>query len=299
MHANHTPVFWTEVCTALAQAQDLECTVQRVQPLGGGCINEAAVLHTQQGQRFFVKLNQAARLGMFEAEALGLEALAAAQAIRVPKPLCWGIASPQRAFLVLEYIELSGRLDAVRFAEQLAQLHRHSAAAFGWVRDNTLGSTPQPNPWQADWIAFFRTQRLGHQWALAQKRGADTAMLAAVEALQARLEAFFVGYAPEPSLLHGDLWSGNWGADAHHQPVIYDPAVYFGDREADLAMMELFGSPGSAFFRAYDAVWPIDPGYALRRDLYNLYHLLNHFNLFGGGYAQQTLLQARRLLASL
>lgn len=264
-------------------------------PVGGGCINEALVLGAA-GRRCFVKLNRADRLQMFEAEAAGLEALAATGTLRVPRPLAVGTVA-DRAFLAMEYLDLGGRADPARLGEGLAALHRHTAGRFGFDRDNTIGATPQPNPWTADWIKFWREQRLGHQLRLAARRGLGRRALDLGERLAADLDRFFAGYTPAPSLLHGDLWGGNADATRSGEPVIYDPACYYGDREADLAMTELFGGFGPRFHDAYDAVWPRDPGYGVRRDLYNLYHVLNHYNLFGGGYASQAESMMARLVS--
>lgn len=268
--------------------------IERRTRAGGGCINEAMTVEGG-GRRYFIKLNEASREDMFAAEMAGLDALRESAVIRVPEPLGHG-TTDGRAFLVMEYLELGGREDPARFGERLAALHRHTAERFGFHHDNTIGSTPQPNAWMDDWIAFMRERRLGHQLALARRRGASSRILAAVERVIADLPAFFAGYRPVPSVLHGDLWSGNWGYDERGEPVIFDPATYFGDREADIAMTELFGSPGRGFRDGYDAVWPLDAGYPVRRDLYNLYHILNHFNLFGGGYGEQAARMAGRLV---
>ncbi|MDX1593989.1 MAG: fructosamine kinase family protein [Gammaproteobacteria bacterium] len=264
-------------------------------PVGGGCINAAYRLETDAG-RFFVKLHAAAQSAMFAAEAAGLEALAAADAVRVPVPVCRGTAG-DRAFLVLEHLDLRGgdRDSAARLGRDLAALHATTADAFGWDRDNTLGSTPQPNGRDADWVRFWRERRLGHQLDLAASRGHR---FRGADRLLDRLDALLAGHAPEPSLLHGDLWGGNWAALADGTPVVFDPAVYHGDREADLAMTELFGGFDPAFHAAYREAAPLDDGYPLRRDLYNLYHVLNHVNLFGGGYAGQAQRLVDRLLAA-
>lgn len=290
---------WRKISAAISTALDIEFYPQDIKIQSGGCINESVVLYGTDELAFFIKLNHADLAEMFAAEAEGLEQLRQAQAIRIPKPICHGMSNPQQAFLAIEYIKLSGRIDATRFGQQLARMHQYTENHFGWYRDNNLGSTPQPNDWYDDWVTFFRKQRLEHQINIAQKQGRATAMVRSVKRLIEHLPEFFRDYTPQPSLLHGDLWSGNWGADQDNNPVIYDPAVYFGDREADLAMMELFGSPGRDFFEAYNDVWPIDSGYAVRRDLYNLYHLINHYNLFGGGYASQAEQVAQRLVDQL
>jgi fructosamine-3-kinase len=270
--------------------------VERHTTLGGGCINEALRLEGC-GQAYLVKLNRAERLDMFEAEALGLATIAATGAIRVPQPVASGLHGA-RAFLALEYIEFgrSGGAGA-HLGQQLAALHRHSADAFGWERDNTIGATPQPNAWSGDWVDFLRERRLGHQLQLAAHNGAGKTLLDSGARLLDSLPGFFTGYAPAPSLLHGDLWGGNWGVDVSGEPVLFDPAVYYGDREADLAMTELFGGFDDRFYHSYRDRWDIDPGYATRKVLYNLYHVLNHFNLFGGGYAAQAEGMISRLLA--
>ena len=264
-------------------------------PQGGGCINRGFVLTGGDGRRYFAKLNAADCLDLFEAEADGLRELEAAAEIRVPHPVASG-SSGHAAFLLLEWLPLGGQARPADLGRQLARLHRHSQAEFGWRRDNHIGSTPQPNSPLPDWIAFYRNQRLSPQLDLARRNGAPGPLLLQGERLMERLEAFFPGYRPLPSLLHGDLWGGNHGY-ADGTPVLFDPAVYYGDREADLAMTELFGGYPADFFAAYREAWPLDPGYRVRKHLYNLYHLLNHFNLFGDGYAAQSERIAGRLLA--
>jgi fructosamine-3-kinase len=182
------------------------------------------------------------------------------------------------------------------FGEQLAAMHQYSKDQFGWHRDNTIGSTHQPNKWNSNWIDFWRDQRLGFQLKLAARNGASRRLINKGEQLQDNLEGFFSDYQPVASLLHGDLWSGNYSITAEGDPVIFDPAVYYGDREADIAMTELFGGFGQDFYSAYNNVWPLDDGYKIRKTFYNLYHILNHFNLFGGGYASQAEGMLERLL---
>ena len=267
--------------------------------VGGGCINASYIV--EDGNRvYFIKTNSADTAAMFEAEAQGLDELARANAIRVPRPVCFGIAAGH-AYLVLEHIDLGSAKNktAQRMGEQLASLHRTTAQQFGWRIDNTIGATLQPNAWMDDWIGFWRERRLGFQLELAAHKGLRGAIQTKGARLMHALPDFFTGHPPQPSLLHGDLWGGNWGADHAGNPVIFDPAVYYGDREADLAMTELFGGFPSAFYDAYRHAWPLDPGYGTRKMLYNLYHILNHFNLFGGGYGSQAERMIEQLLAEI
>ena len=222
--------------------------------------------------REFRKLAPAERAGAFAAEAEGLEALR--PHIRVPRVLDRGMRDG-KAFIALEYLELSPAGDFAALGRALAHLHRQTGARFGWVRDNYIGLGVQKNGWFDDWARFWRERRLEPQLELAGLR-VDLD----------RLERILEGHAPRPSLLHGDLWSGNAGF-TKEGPVVFDPAVYYGDREADLAMTELFGGFPRAFYRAYEEALPLDEGYEKRKHLYNLYHLLNHLNLFGGAYLAQ------------
>jgi fructosamine-3-kinase len=263
----------------------------------GGDISEAFTL-ADGARTFFVKTQLASRLDLFEAEAAGLVELAAARAVRVPQVITHGSAA-EHAYLVLEYLPLDGRGDAALLGRQLAQQHRVTAVQFGGPHDNWIGATPQPNGWMDDWVEFWRIHRLGFQLKLAAQNGYGGALQRDGEALMARLENLFAGYRPQPALLHGDLWGGNHGFLADGTPVIFDPATYYGDRECDLAMSALFGGFAPAFYAAYREAWPLDAGDATRRTLYNLYHILNHANLFGGGYAAQAHRMTLQLLAEL
>ncbi len=289
--------FWREIEAQIEATTQRPFLIQQRRPLSGGCINEAARL-VGEDVTYFIKINRAAMLEMFVAEAEGLQEMLRTETIRVPQPICWG-AAETKAWLVLEWVPLNHRVDMVQLGEQLASMHRHTADRYGWSRDNTIGSSPQHNPWTRDWSTFWQEQRLGYQLELAQRHGASTSLLRKGERLLSACNAFFQDYRPRPSLLHGDLWSGNWGGDDQGRPVIYDPAVYYGDHEADLAMMELFGNPGADFYAAYEAVFPLDTGYPLRKTFYNLYHILNHFNLFSGGYAYQAENMIEMLLSEL
>jgi len=271
-------------------------TPQSVQPASGGCIH--ACYRVQAGTvGIFVKLNSARYADAFAAEADGLAALREA-GTRAPEPLAHG-AAETHAFLALELLDLGGTTDGAALGRMLAAQHRACGERYGWHRDNYIGATPQPNALNEDWTAFWRERRLKPQLALAEANGHGRAVRAEVERLADSLGAFFRGYTPAASLLHGDLWSGNAGGLADGSPVVFDPAVYRGDREADLAMTELFGGFPRAFYAAYRDAWPLDAGYAVRRDLYNLYHVLNHLNLFGPGYLGQAQTLLRRLLAEI
>lgn len=288
---------WNQIATDISAATGESFQIERHSRIGGGCINSACRVEGN-GQRYFVKLNRAELLDMFVAEAEGLSEMASAEAIRVPRPVVYGTAAGQ-AWIAMELIEFGGssRGAMAEFGRQLAAMHQHTQAQFGWHRDNTIGSTHQPNDRQQSWLDFWRQQRLGYQLELAARHGGSGRMLSQGEKLLGSLDAFFSDYLPDASLLHGDLWSGNYAISETGEPVIFDPAVYYGDREADIAMTELFGGFGGEFYAAYNEAWPLDPGYQTRKTLYNLYHILNHFNMFGGGYGSQAESMIDRLLS--
>lgn len=235
---------------------------------------------------------------LFTAEAAGLAELARAGALRVPRVIASG-QTDGCAFLALEWIEAAA-VDArceLRLGEGLAALHAVTAQYFGFGEDNFIGRTLQPNGWLTGWTEFFCERRLGPQLALAAQRGLGALLTQPGERLLAAVPRLLDGHRPAASLLHGDLWGGNWLAGPAGEPVVFDPAVYYGDREADLAMTRLFGGFGADFYRAYSAAAPLPPGGELRAELYNLYHVLNHANMFGGGYARQARAMIDRLLA--
>jgi len=237
---------------------------------------------------------------MFEAEADGLAALAETGSIRVPQVVCTGVDTAS-SWLVLEFLALGrGRGDtSAAMGEALARLHGIRQRGFGWQRDNYIGTTPQPNGFANSWPEFYARQRLEYQLDLASGNGLRGESMEVGQRLIENLYGLFTDYQPEASLLHGDLWGGNAAALESGEPVLFDPAVYIGDREADLAMTELFGGFSREFYAAYDGAWPLDVGYAVRKNLYNLYHVLNHYNLFGGGYGSQAASMMRGLLAEL
>lgn len=287
------------LATAMAATLGVRLEPTPAAAVHGGSINECYRWETERGP-VFVKVAPARSIAMFEAEAAGLEELRSAGAVRVPASLGLG-STAENAWLALEWIErgTGGPATDALLGEQLAAQHRVVADLFGWVRPNTIGSTPQPNDRTRDWVDFFRERRLRFQLDLAARRGHGGRLQLRGRELLDRLAGFFATHAPAASLLHGDLWGGNRMADDLGRPVIFDPAVYYGDREADLAMTRLFGGFGPDFYRAYHAAWELDPGWEARADLYNLYHVLNHLNLFGAGYRGQALSIIDRLLAEL
>ena len=288
---------WQDIERSIRQASGAPFVIESRSGIGGGCINESHVIRGQ-GRAFFVKLNAPARADMFAAEAEGLAEIARSNSVRVPHPVCHG-ASANASWLVLEHLELRPGDDRsmAELGRNLARMHRVTGERYGWHRDNTIGATPQVNTRHGDWIAFWHERRLGYQLQLAGSRGHSGRLIANGERLLGTLPSFFHRYTPPPSLLHGDLWSGNAGLEAGGDPVIYDPAVYYGDREADLAMTELFGGFPPSFYEAYGVEYPLDEGYPARKHLYNLYHVLNHLNLFGGGYGAKAERMIEQLLA--
>ena len=272
---------------------DFVCTGQ--QNMGGGCINSAFRLDGNDTS-YFVKTNSAHLRSMFEAEAAGLQAMADTNTIRVPVPVCSGVAE-NHSYLAMEYLSFGGGKSAAALGEQLAAMHHHTADEFGFHINNTIGSTPQDNTPDRDWIRFWQQKRLGDQLQRAERNGCGKRLLSAGENLIEQVPYFFTDYQPKASLLHGDLWGGNFSFTSDGQPVIFDPATYYGDREADIAMTELFGGFSGEFYSAYNDSWPLDSGYSVRKTLYNLYHIINHFNLFGGGYLGQAESMTQRLLS--
>lgn len=283
----------------LQQTTGLSLRNPRICSIGGGDIN-AAYRVKADGVDWFVKLNRASLTGMFAAEAAGLQELARQQHVRVPGVISQGKHGDQ-AYLVLEYVELSSLRgkSAALFGQQLAALHRQPQPYFGWHIDNTIGSTPQHNDRSDDWLQFWSCQRLGKQLKFAAANGFGGSLQRQGEKLIDKLPALFSDYQPYPSLLHGDLWAGNAAASSCGEPIIFDPACYYGDREADMAMTELFGGFGREFYDAYQQAWPLDAGYNTRKTLYNLYHILNHLNLFGAGYLRQSQSMIEQLLAEM
>jgi protein-ribulosamine 3-kinase len=291
------------LAAAIAQATGRSFEVTSTEPVGGGCIHTAIALEGRSPQgagRYFAKVNDASHASMFAAEAEGLAALRTAAAIRVPAVVAEG-KDDRHAWLVLEWLELApleGR-GAARLGAGLAAQHRIAQPHFGWARDNFIGASAQANGWCDDWLEFWRDKRLHAQLRLAAGNRLPSRMIDRGERLVADCEAFFTNHRAAKSLLHGDLWGGNAAQLADATPLAFDPAVYVGDREADVAMTELFGGFPKDFQAAYRAAWTLDDGYRVRREFYNLYHVLNHANLFAGGYVRQAEQSIERLLAEI
>lgn len=264
---------------------------------GGGCINTSCCI-SDDDQQYFIKLNHSKHADMFEAEAQGLQEMANSDVIKVPEPVCTGTSDGQ-CYIVMEYLRLSGRADAVLLGRELAAMHAITADQFGWYRDNTIGSTPQRNTLEKNWVEFWREHRLGFQLRLAEAKGYGGKLLQFGDQLLSDFPVLFDSYQPEASMLHGDLWGGNYDGLSDGSPVIFDPAFYYGDREAEIAMTTLFGGFSPDFYAAYHEVMPLDEGYSVRKQFYNIYHIINHTNLFGGGYEAQAINMMKRVLAEL
>jgi fructosamine-3-kinase len=289
--------------------QGRHATVDRYEPVSGGCIHRAGCVRFSDGSRCFLKTNRASALEMFEAEVDGLRALARAADGDpvVPRPLLCGRAGASAA-LALDWLPLRSGGAGAALGRALAELHRRSAgcdwrsgapggataAGFGWWRDNHIGSAPQANGWLASWGTFFRDRRLRPQLAAA---GLSEAIVRGLDRFLEALPAWLDAHHPNPCLVHGDLWSGNAGQLSDGRPCLFDPAVHLADREVDLAMARLFGGFPQAMFAAYEECWPLPAGHESRRDVYNLYHLLNHANLFGGSYEGQARASLHRAMA--
>jgi fructosamine-3-kinase len=280
--------------------------------VGGGSIHRSQTLLLPGGERLFLKVCAADRHPLLKAEVEGLRALAAAIDPTAPLVIPTVRACAQlagQAVLVLSWLPLAGSrpgpttdLRWRAFGAALAHLHRRSAAdpalvgrhdGFGWVSDNWIGTAPQSNHWDESWITFFAEQRLAPQLAWAARQGRP---FSGAEALLSRVPRLLADHQPPCCLVHGDLWAGNGGLLADGRGTVFDPAVHWADREVDLAMAALFGGFPEAFFEGYDASWPRPSGHLQRSGVYNLYHLLNHANLFGGGYWRQAQSMIRLLL---
>jgi fructosamine-3-kinase len=262
-------------------------TIKESSPVGGGDINEAVKVTLANDREVFIKWNQRSFPGMFTAERRGLGLLASAEALRIPVVLAHSETTDDYpAFIVMEWLGRGSSTTplAEALGRGLAAQHQVTAETFGLDHDNFCGSNAQINTPAADWVTFFGERRLGYQMELASRRSRLPGQRGRrLEKLIAQLGNWLPSHPPA-SLLHGDLWGGNWLVTTAGEPALIDPAVYYGHREAELAFTELFGGFSAAFYQAYQAAWPLEPGYEERKPLYNLYHLLNHLNLFGESY---------------
>lgn len=288
---------WQHLSEQISQHTQQVFEISSHSSMGGGCINEAHKV-SDGNTEYFVKLNNLSHGDMFETEALSLQEMASQGTILVPKPVCYGETDKQ-SYLVLEFLKLSGRPDSIIFGQQMAAMHQVTSKQFGWSRNNTIGSTPQYNQLSDNWVNFWRDQRLLPQLELAERNGYAQALSPVTDKLLLNFERLFKNYQPQPSMLHGDLWGGNAAALADGTPVIFDPAFYYGDRETDIAMTALFGGFDANFYAAYKDIWPLDDGFAVRKTFYNLYHIINHLNLFGTGYLGQAISMAEQVLAEI
>ncbi|MEJ5263190.1 MAG: fructosamine kinase family protein [Ignavibacterium sp.] len=271
--------------------KELNCKIISSKSVGGGCINDAETIFTNDNRSFFLKKNFSTPDDMFFKEANGLKELKKANAIRVPE-----VILVDKNFILLEQINSGKKSKSFDedFGRAFAKLHKFSAEHFGFYEDNYIGSTPQKNIPSEDeknnWIKFYFNKRILYQYKLLESNGyVDSPIKKRIALLENKIEEILAGSENIPSLLHGDLWSGNYMIDENGNACLIDPAVYYGNREADLAMTKLFGGFSSTFYKSYQETFPLPNGYEYRENIYKLYHVMNHLNLFGGGYYHQTI----------
>jgi fructosamine-3-kinase len=257
--------------------------------IGGGSIADSNIIETSSGKRFFLKTGFSS--SMFINEANGLKELRKPGCIKIPE-----VIAADRDFLLLELVTPGPRIKNFWkvFGRQFAEMHKFTARSYGFYENNYIGATPQMNipseSEQNNWVEFYLNKRLGFQIELAEKNGYGTPELKrAFSKLAEKIDTILEGSEESPALLHGDLWSGNYITGSEGEPVLIDPAVYYGHREADLAMTYLFGGFSNEFYKAYNEAYPLKDGWEYRLNIYKLYHVLNHLNLFGTGYYGQAL----------
>lgn len=260
-----------------------------VSSVSGGCISDAFKLEMKNGEKYFLKLNDSAAKDMFIKEAHGLVELRKPNAIRIPQ-----VILHDKSFILTEFIKAGSRSKNFfeEFGRKFAELHKFRNISFGFYEDNFIGSNPQLNIAEDgeknNWVKFYFNKRILFQYKLAEKNGyAAKELTEGVLSLEKKIEEILSGNEEPPSLLHGDLWGGNYMVDENGNACLIDPAVYYGHREADLAMTKLFGGFSSEFYQAYNEYYPLPPGFEYRENIYKLYHVLNHLNLFGKGYYPQ------------
>ncbi|MDN4501423.1 fructosamine kinase family protein [Alteromonadaceae bacterium BrNp21-10] len=273
---------WSHICQHISEVTQSNFACNKPKLLSIGQANQCYELACDE-QQYFVKLAEKRFFNQLEAEVVNLVGLQKSQHFMVPKVICSGQVST-KSYLVLELLQLSKTVDEEdyhAFGMSLAKLHQFEPAQmYGWQEDNYIGPTVQPNQWHKKWSSFFAEQRIGYQLQLLKDVGHS---FGDIDNIIANIKQLLHHYQPQASLLHGDLWHGNCGFIAQ-QPCIFDPACYYGDRETDIAMAELFGHFPTAFYKGYDAIWPLDSGYSYRKPIYQLYHVLNHALMFGDPY---------------
>jgi fructosamine-3-kinase len=281
--------------------EKLGSKIKSLSSLSGGCISDAFKVATTDGSTFFLKYNPSASNDMFIKEANGLKELTKANAIRVPEVLGF-----DEDYILLEFISSGNKnLSAAKllqagknffenFGRSFAEMHKYTSDNYGFFEDNYIGSNPQKNipeeKEKTNWVNFYFNKRILFQLQLAEKLGNSTSELRkGISKLEEKIEEIIGNAEEKPSLLHGDLWGGNYMVNENGDAVLIDPAVYYGHREADLGMTKLFGGFSLEFYRAYNETFPLEDGYEYRENIYKLYHVLNHLNLFGGGYYSQAI----------
>ena len=279
-------------------------TLQRSDPVSGGCISEASRVTVQDSngnkRHYFVKRNHCDFLNNFQCERNGLAAIQASGSIKVPKPIGLGLHDTQ-AWLILEWVEPGVKCKNffAQFGQRLANLHRCTKSMeTGWEEDNYLGATRQQNAPMLHWSEFFAQRRIEAQLKLGvENQRFPSRLITEIRQIVERMDRILAGSESETSLLHGDLWSGNYLADAEGNPVLVDPAIYRGNREAEFGMLKLFGGCPASFYDAYHQTYPLAAGWERRNHVYVFYHLLNHLNLFGAGYLEDCQRMAARILS--
>lgn len=271
--------------------EKLNSKIKSLSSLSGGCISDAFKVTTDNGLNFFLKYNSSASNDLFIKEANGLKELAKANTIRIPEVLSF-----DEDYILLEYIPSGNKKKNFyrEFGRRFAEMHKFTSESYGFYEDNYIGSNPQKNipheKEKSSWVTFYFNKRILFQLQLAEGLGNSTdALRKGISKLEDKIEDIIGGSKEKPSLLHGDLWGGNYMVDEKGNAVLIDPAVYYGHREADLGMTKLFGGFSPEFYRAYNETFPLEDGYEYRENIYKLYHVLNHLNLFGGGYYSQAL----------
>lgn len=287
--------YWKSISEHISRSIGNDFQISQKVSVAGGDINSAyKISGINKEIQFFVKINSARLSCMFQVEYDSLIELSQSELMHIPKPICFGV-SEDKSYLVLEDLPMHSNGDSRAIGKALAQMHKITASRYGWQHNNFIGSTAQNNQYHSDWLSFWRDERMIPQFEMLYHKGYQSYLSPSADKFLDHLESLLEDYNPPASLLHGDLWSGNYAYDENGKPVIYDPALYYGDRETDLAMTELFGGFDENFYTAYNEVWPLEKGYKRRKTLYNLYHILNHVNLFGTSYLNQAINMLERL----